>query len=60
MLDGAEQKQVAVADVGEGYVIRVLRDAEGRLMHDEGEILYETVRGLVEIRVEGGLRPGGG
>lgn len=51
LLDGVVQEQVASADVAEGTIVRVLRDGRGRIVHDDGEILYETARGLVEIRV---------
>lgn len=50
-LDGAEVIDCATADDVEGFVVRLKHGDDGSVVVIDDEIVYETVHGLVEIRV---------
>ena len=51
-LDGTEVEDAVEADTDEGYVVRYVRDENGKRVHDGIEVQRERVRGKVAVSFE--------
>lgn len=50
-LDGVEQKRCVMADENLGVVKRMVTTPQGNIAHDNGEFLFEEIKGFVEVKI---------